>query len=94
MATRGHFIFPIDDKNHRVLVIWDLNGYSPAWAHGGTSPPERDNWRRNGCTTYNAGTIAVVFTAVVVNIVVNNVVSTFSLSSDLRVANSDINRMS
>ena len=27
MATRGHFVFPIDDKNHRVLVIWDLNGY-------------------------------------------------------------------
>ena len=27
MATRGHFIFPIDAKNHRVLVIWDLNGY-------------------------------------------------------------------
>ena len=27
MAARGHFAFPIDDKNHRVLVIWDLNGY-------------------------------------------------------------------
>ena len=27
MAARGHFVFPIDDKNHRVLVIWDLNGY-------------------------------------------------------------------
>ena len=27
MATRGHFVFPIDAKNHRVLVIWDLNGY-------------------------------------------------------------------
>ena len=27
MAARGHFIFPIDAKNHRVLVIWDLNGY-------------------------------------------------------------------
>ena len=26
MATRGHFFFPIDAKNHRVLVIWDLNG--------------------------------------------------------------------
>ena len=26
MAARGHFVFPIDDKNHRVLVIWDLNG--------------------------------------------------------------------
>ena len=26
MATRGHFVFPIDAKNHRVLVIWDLNG--------------------------------------------------------------------
>ena len=25
MATRGHFIFPIDAKNHRVLEIWDLN---------------------------------------------------------------------
>ena len=25
MAARGHFIFPIDAKNHRVLVIWDLN---------------------------------------------------------------------
>ena len=27
MAARGHFVFPIDDKNHRVLVIWDHNGY-------------------------------------------------------------------
>ena len=27
MAARDHFVFPIDDKNHRVLVIWDLNGY-------------------------------------------------------------------
>ena len=27
MAARGHFVFPIDDKNYRVLVIWDLNGY-------------------------------------------------------------------
>ena len=27
MAASGHFIFPIDAKNHRVLVIWDLNGY-------------------------------------------------------------------
>ena len=27
MAARGHFVFPIDDKNHRVLLIWDLNGY-------------------------------------------------------------------
>ena len=27
MAARGHFVFQIDDKNHRVLVIWDLNGY-------------------------------------------------------------------
>ena len=27
MAARGHFGFLIDDKNHRVLVIWDLNGY-------------------------------------------------------------------
>ena len=27
MAARGHFVFPIDDTNHRVLVIWDLNGY-------------------------------------------------------------------
>ena len=27
MATRGHFVFPIDAKNHRVLVIWNLNGY-------------------------------------------------------------------
>ena len=27
MAGRGHFVFPIDAKNHRVLVIWDLNGY-------------------------------------------------------------------
>ena len=26
MAARGHFVFPIDAKNHRVLVIWDLNG--------------------------------------------------------------------
>ena len=27
MAVRGHFVFPIDAKNHRVLAIWDLNGY-------------------------------------------------------------------
>ena len=27
MAARGHFVFPIDGKNHRVLVIWNLNGY-------------------------------------------------------------------
>ena len=27
MTARGHFVFPIDAKNHRVLVIWDLNGY-------------------------------------------------------------------
>ena len=27
MAARGHFVFPIDVKNHRVLVIRDLNGY-------------------------------------------------------------------
>ena len=27
MATRGHFVFPTDAKNHKVLVIWDLNGY-------------------------------------------------------------------
>ena len=27
MAARGHFVFPIDAKNYRVLVIWDLNGY-------------------------------------------------------------------
>ena len=27
MAARGHFVFPIDAKNHKVLVIWDLNGY-------------------------------------------------------------------
>ena len=27
MPTRGHFVFPIDAKNHRVLVIRDLNGY-------------------------------------------------------------------
>ena len=27
MATRGHFVFPIDAKNHTVLVIWGLNGY-------------------------------------------------------------------
>ena len=26
-VQNGHFVFPIDDKNHRVLVIWDLNGY-------------------------------------------------------------------
>ena len=25
--VRGHFVFPIDAKNHKVLVIWDLNGY-------------------------------------------------------------------
>ena len=27
MAARGHFVFPIDAKNHKVIVIWDLNGY-------------------------------------------------------------------
>ena len=27
MAARGHFDFSIDAKNHKVLVIWDLNGY-------------------------------------------------------------------
>ena len=27
MAARGHFVFSIDAKNHKVLVIWDLNGY-------------------------------------------------------------------
>ena len=27
MAARGHFVFPIDAKHHRILVIWDLNGY-------------------------------------------------------------------
>ena len=27
MAARGHFVFPIDAKNHKVLLIWDLNGY-------------------------------------------------------------------
>ena len=25
--ARGHFVFPIDEKNHRILVICDLNGY-------------------------------------------------------------------
>ena len=25
--NRGHFVFPIDAKNHKVLVIWELNGY-------------------------------------------------------------------
>ena len=27
MAARGHFVFPIYAKNHKVLVIWDRNGY-------------------------------------------------------------------
>ena len=27
IAARGHFVFPIDAKNHKVLVIWGLNGY-------------------------------------------------------------------
>ena len=27
MAARGHFVFPIDAKNYKVLVIWDLSGY-------------------------------------------------------------------
>ena len=27
MAARGHFVFPIDAKKHRVLIIWDLNGF-------------------------------------------------------------------
>ena len=34
MAARGHFVFPIDAKNYRVLVIWLLNGfgeYEFAW---------------------------------------------------------------
>ena len=37
MATRGHFVFPIDAKNHRILVIWDLNGngeYEFEWCIG------------------------------------------------------------
>ena len=38
MAARGHFVFPIDAKNHRILVIWDLNGYGKykfEWCIGG-----------------------------------------------------------
>ena len=27
MPARGHFVFLNDAKNHKVLVIWDLNGY-------------------------------------------------------------------
>ena len=27
MAARGHFVFPIDAKNHKVLGIGDRNGY-------------------------------------------------------------------
>ena len=27
LYSGGHFVFPIDAKNHKVLVIWDLNGY-------------------------------------------------------------------
>ena len=27
MAARSHFVFPIDAKKHKVLVIWDQNGY-------------------------------------------------------------------
>ena len=27
MAADGRFGIPIDAKNNRVLVIWDLNGY-------------------------------------------------------------------
>ena len=27
MDARGHFVSPIDAKNHKVPVIWDLNGY-------------------------------------------------------------------
>ena len=27
MGARGHFVSSIDAKNHKVLVIWDLNGY-------------------------------------------------------------------
>ena len=27
ISARGHFVFPIDAKNQRVLVIWVLNGY-------------------------------------------------------------------
>ena len=27
MAAGGHFVFPIDAKNHKVLVIWELNSY-------------------------------------------------------------------
>ena len=27
MAARGYSVFPIDTKNHKVLVIRDLNGY-------------------------------------------------------------------
>ena len=32
MATRGHFVFPIDAKNHKILVFWDLKGeYELDW---------------------------------------------------------------
>ena len=37
MAAKGHFVFPIDAKNHRILVIWDLNGngeYEFEWCIG------------------------------------------------------------
>ena len=27
MEARGHFVFPINTKNHKDLVIWGLNGY-------------------------------------------------------------------
>ena len=27
MVARGHFVFPIEAKSQRVLLIWDLNGY-------------------------------------------------------------------
>ena len=31
MAARGHFVFPIDDKNHRVLVVLPrLHVYTPS----------------------------------------------------------------
>ena len=34
MATRGHFVFPIDDKNHRVLVSY---GLYKRWRAAGTA---------------------------------------------------------
>ena len=44
MAARGHFVFPIDDKNHRVLVIWDGGGDGGGGANKTIISPKFSNF--------------------------------------------------